>query len=75
MSVTHKKIAEAAGVKPEELLTHELFLYSSQPANGGVPVIPPEGSAAGEEPTPTPDTSDNLLMERLVSFFTFWVWF
>ena len=26
-------IAEAAGVKPEELLTHELFLYSRQPAS------------------------------------------
>ena len=47
-------------------------LYGSPSANGGVPVIPPESSAAGEEPTPTPDTTDNLLMERLVSFFTYW---
>ena len=58
------------GTEPAAEATDDL--YSSQPANGGVPVIPPEGSAAGEEPTPTPDTSDNLLMERLVSFFTYW---
>ena len=47
-------------------------LSGSPAANGGVPVIPPESSVSGEEPTPTPDNTDNLLMERLVAFFNFW---
>ena len=46
----------------------------SSAESGGVPAIPLSGGeqALLEEPTPTPENTDNQLMERLVAFFSYW---